>query len=175
MVTLGILSPGTLRKSPEQRCAGALAGSGPFVLDRVALNEEVRLSARTGYAWASQLAAHKGVPRIRELTFAIVTDPSARHGSLFSGQLDADLQVLQQDQRSFGRRGPGCCPPPVPASCSRCCRTSRGPLMQAAAVVLAAYTFTFAAFTVLPADPVQIMIGPQNGVDEARVAALRTE
>ncbi|MEU7691134.1 ABC transporter substrate-binding protein [Microbispora hainanensis] len=106
MVTLGMLSPGTLRKTPEQRCAGGIAGSGPYVLGRVALNEEVRLSARTGYAWASALAANRGVPRVRELTFAIVTDPSARHGSLLSGQLDADLQVLQQDQRSFGDRGP---------------------------------------------------------------------
>ncbi|WP_344318016.1 ABC transporter substrate-binding protein [Acrocarpospora pleiomorpha] len=106
MVTLGMLSPGTLGKTPEQRCAGGLAGSGPYVLGRVALNEEVRLSARTGYAWASKLAAHQGVPRVRALTFAIVTDPSARHGSLRSGQLDADLQVLQQDQRSFGERGP---------------------------------------------------------------------
>ncbi|WP_344749884.1 ABC transporter substrate-binding protein [Streptosporangium vulgare] len=104
--TLGMLSPVTLGKTPEQRCAGALAGSGPFVLGQVALNEEVRLFSRTGYAWASRLAAHRGAPRVRALTFAIVTDPSARHGSLFSGQLDADLQVLQQDQRSFGGHGP---------------------------------------------------------------------
>ncbi|MEU0485679.1 ABC transporter permease [Streptosporangium sp. NPDC006013] len=48
-------------------------------------------------------------------------------------------------------------------------------LTQAAAVVLAAYTLTFAAFNVLPADPVRIMMGPENGVDEARVAALRAE
>ncbi|WP_214104236.1 ABC transporter substrate-binding protein [Acrocarpospora catenulata] len=106
MVTLGMLSPGTLGKTPEQRCAGTLAGSGPFVLDRVALNEEVRLSARTGYAWASELATHRGAPRVRTLTFAIVTDPSVRHGSLLSGQLDADLQVLEQNQRSFGEQGP---------------------------------------------------------------------
>ncbi|GAA0819038.1 ABC transporter permease [Streptosporangium amethystogenes subsp. fukuiense] len=48
-------------------------------------------------------------------------------------------------------------------------------LTQAAAVVLAAYTLTFAAFDMLPADPVRIMMGPENGVDEARVAALRAE
>ncbi|WP_431904812.1 ABC transporter permease [Amycolatopsis thermoflava] len=46
---------------------------------------------------------------------------------------------------------------------------------QAAVVVLAAYTLTFAAFHLLPADPVRIMIGPENAVDEARVAALRAE
>lgn len=106
MVTLGMLSPGTLARSPEERCAGALAGSGPYVLERVALNEEVRLAARAEYAWASGLAGNKGAPRVRALTFAIVTDPSARHGSLRSGQLDVDLQVLQQDQPSFGGRGP---------------------------------------------------------------------
>ncbi|WP_190816708.1 ABC transporter permease [Saccharopolyspora pogona] len=44
---------------------------------------------------------------------------------------------------------------------------------QAAVVVLAAYTLTFAAFYLLPADPVRIMIGPENAIDEARVAALR--
>ncbi|UMP06910.1 ABC transporter permease [Amycolatopsis sp. EV170708-02-1] len=46
---------------------------------------------------------------------------------------------------------------------------------QATVVVLAAYTLTFAAFYLLPADPVRIMIGPENVVDEARVAALRAE
>lgn len=44
---------------------------------------------------------------------------------------------------------------------------------QAVIVVLAAYTLTFAAFYLLPADPVRIMIGPENAVDEARVAELR--
>ncbi|GAB1511034.1 ABC transporter substrate-binding protein [Actinophytocola sp. KF-1] len=102
MVTLGLLSPDTLARPPEKRCAGTLTGSGPFVLDEVALNEEVRLTARDGYAWASDLATHRGTPRVRTLVFAIVTDASARHGSLVSGQLDADLQVLQQDEASFG-------------------------------------------------------------------------
>lgn len=106
MATLGLLSPSTLERTAQERCAGTLVGSGPFVLDRVALNEEVGLSARTGYAWASDLATHPDTPRIRKLTFAIVTDPSARHGSLFSGQLDADLQVLQQDEPSFSDQGP---------------------------------------------------------------------
>jgi peptide/nickel transport system substrate-binding protein len=106
MVTLGLLSRTTLAETPEQRCAGALTGSGPFVLDEVALNEQVRLTAREGYAWASDLATHQGTPRVRTLVFAIVTDPSARHGSLVSGQLDADLQVLQQDEASFGGQGP---------------------------------------------------------------------
>ncbi|GAB1511036.1 ABC transporter permease [Actinophytocola sp. KF-1] len=44
---------------------------------------------------------------------------------------------------------------------------------QAVVVVLAAYTLTFVAFSLLPADPVRIMIGPENAVDEARVAELR--
>jgi peptide/nickel transport system substrate-binding protein len=106
MVTLGLLAPKTLAETPEKRCAGTLTGSGPFVLDDVALNEEVRLTARDGYAWASDLATHQGTPRVRTLVFAIVTDASARHGSLVSGQLDADLQVLQQDEASFGDQGP---------------------------------------------------------------------
>ncbi len=106
MVTLGMLSRKTLAETPEKRCAGTLTGSGPFVLDDVALNEEVRLTAREGYAWASDLATHRGTPRVRTLVFAIVTDPSARHGSLVSGQLDADLQVLQQDEASFDGQGP---------------------------------------------------------------------
>ncbi|WP_039791035.1 ABC transporter substrate-binding protein [Amycolatopsis sp. ATCC 39116] len=105
MVTLGMLSPETLAETPEKRCAGTLTGSGPFVLDEVALNEEVRLTAREGYAWAGDLATHQGTPRVRTLVFAIVTDPSARHGSLVSGQLDADLQVLQQDEASFSGNG----------------------------------------------------------------------
>ncbi|WP_232327587.1 ABC transporter permease [Herbidospora yilanensis] len=48
-------------------------------------------------------------------------------------------------------------------------------LLQAVAVVLAAYTLTFAVFSVLPADPVRIMMGPENTRDEAQVAALRAE
>ncbi|WP_157556134.1 ABC transporter substrate-binding protein [Herbidospora yilanensis] len=106
MVTIGMLSPATLKKTPDERCAGELVGSGPYVLGKIAFNEEVRFTARAGYAWPSKLATNQGAPRVRALNFAIVTDPSARHGSLVSGQIDADLQVLQQDQASFGETGP---------------------------------------------------------------------
>jgi peptide/nickel transport system substrate-binding protein len=105
MVTLGLLAPATLALAPERRCAGELIGSGPFVVDEVVPNEEIRLTARSGYTWPSAADDHRGAPRITTLTFAVMTDASARHGSLVSGQLDVDTQVLPQDEPAFGAGG----------------------------------------------------------------------
>ena len=97
-VTLGLLAPATLDADPDGRCAGELTGSGPYTLDTVVLNEEIRLAARADYAWPSAVSTHSGPPRVGSLVFAVTTDAGARHGSLVSGQLDVDLQVLPQDE-----------------------------------------------------------------------------
>ncbi|MFF0341724.1 ABC transporter substrate-binding protein [Kribbella sp. NPDC004875] len=105
MVTLGLLSTRTLSLDSKRRCAGELVGSGPFVLKSVDENEEIKLVRRDGYDWAGAQAKHMGPAHLAELDFSIVPDASARHGSLASGQLDVDTQVLQQDERSFGTGG----------------------------------------------------------------------
>jgi peptide/nickel transport system permease protein len=46
---------------------------------------------------------------------------------------------------------------------------------QAVVVLWAAYTLGFVLFFLLPSDPVRIMIGPENAVDEAQIAVLRAE
>lgn len=102
MVTLGLLSPDNLALDSRRRCAGELVGSGPFVLDEVSANREITLDRRDDYDWASSLAAHDGPARTSRVVFSVVPDAGARHGSLESGQIDVDTQVLQQDEPGFG-------------------------------------------------------------------------
>lgn len=101
MVTLGLLSPKTLAADAAARCAGSIVGSGPFTVAGQVQNESVTLAARKDFAWGSALATHQGAPLVDRLEFRIVTDASSRHGSLLSGSLDVDTQVLPQDQKSL--------------------------------------------------------------------------
>lgn len=102
MVTLGLLAPSTLEATPAERCAGELVGSGPFVVDSVTAQREAVLERRDDYAWASERLDHDGPAALRTVRFTVTPDASVRHGSLTSGQIGVDTQVLPQDEAAFG-------------------------------------------------------------------------
>ncbi|WP_406294322.1 ABC transporter substrate-binding protein [Embleya sp. NBC_00888] len=100
-MSLGLLSPATLAKTPEQRCQGDLVGSGPFTLRSYKPNQSVELAKRTGYGWGSSLFAHQGEAYLDRLVFKIVPESGVRAGSLESGQVDAISDVQPQDEARF--------------------------------------------------------------------------
>lgn len=99
-ITLGLLSPDTLAKTPEERCAGDLIGSGPFVYGDVDPQQSIQLTKREDYDWPSALADHEGPAHLDEVVFQMVPEASVRTGSLQSGQVQgaANLQAVDQDQ-----------------------------------------------------------------------------
>lgn len=104
-MSLGLLSPATLKRTAEERCQGALVGSGPFSVKRFEHNRQVRIEARTDYAWPSTLAEHKGRAWLDAIEFHILPESGVRLGSLLSGQIDVNTSVPVQDEAVLEAQG----------------------------------------------------------------------
>lgn len=101
-VNMGVLSPNTyLEKTPEERCLGDLAGSGPFVLESFVPAQEVTVVRRDDYAWPSPNALHEGAAYLDRITFRVVAEASQRVGGLTAGVLDAFFNVPSQDEETL--------------------------------------------------------------------------
>lgn len=95
--TLAPLAPATLARTPEERCQGALIGTGPFVIDQVVKNDKIVLKRRADYQWASPNAEHQGPAWLDQITFQTVSEGSVRVGSLISGQVGAIEEIPTED------------------------------------------------------------------------------
>ncbi|MDR0210518.1 MAG: ABC transporter substrate-binding protein [Pseudomonas putida] len=104
-MSLGLLSPATLKRSAEERCQGALVGSGPFTVNRFEHNKVVRIDARPDYAWPSSLAGHQGRAWLDAIEFHILPESGVRLGSLLSGQIDVNTSVAVQDESVLQAQG----------------------------------------------------------------------
>ncbi|MGW5076243.1 ABC transporter substrate-binding protein [Rhodococcus sp. NPDC004095] len=96
-VQLGFLSDTDVAKTAEQRCAGNLSGTGPFVYESYVQDKSATLAKRAGYAWGSDVFAHDDEAYLDKIEFTIVPESGVRSGSLASGQLDAVSDALPQD------------------------------------------------------------------------------
>ncbi|AHH17856.1 putative ABC transporter, substrate-binding protein [Nocardia nova SH22a] len=85
---LALLSPASLRNTPQQRCQGGVVGSGPFVLDKYVPGESVSLSRRTGHHWGSALSKNTGEAYLDGVRVSYVAEDSVRTGDLVAGQID---------------------------------------------------------------------------------------
>ncbi|HKS14010.1 MAG TPA: ABC transporter substrate-binding protein [Pseudomonas sp.] len=104
-MSLGLLSPATLKHSAEERCQGALVGSGPFNVKSFEHNRLVRIESRPDYAWPSTLAEHKGRAWLDAIEFHILPESGVRLGSLLSGQIDVNTGVAVQDEAVLEAQG----------------------------------------------------------------------
>ncbi|WP_437883790.1 ABC transporter substrate-binding protein [Pseudomonas sp. LRF_L74] len=97
-MSLGLFARDTLQRSAEERCQGALIGSGPFTLTGFQHNQSVRLQHRADYAWPSSLAGHQGRAWLDGLEFLVIPESGVRLGSLLSAQIDVNTSVAVQDE-----------------------------------------------------------------------------
>ncbi|TDW24187.1 ABC transporter substrate-binding protein [Kribbella kalugense] len=103
---LGVVAAATLAKTPDQRCQGAIVGSGPFVLRSYRPNQEVVVvGGREGYDWAPASATHHGQAYLDKIDVTFVPESGTRTGSLASGQVDVIGNVLPQDEPRFDGNG----------------------------------------------------------------------
>ncbi|MBO1332649.1 ABC transporter substrate-binding protein [Streptomyces sp. VRA16 Mangrove soil] len=103
--SLGLLSPKTLKRTPQERCRGEIAGSGPFTLDSYRPNSSVSLTRRSGYHWGSTRWKHEGDAYVKRVDYQIVPESTTRSGSLSAGRLDAVTPVAPQDAERFTQGG----------------------------------------------------------------------
>ncbi|MFF2775369.1 ABC transporter substrate-binding protein [Streptomyces sp. NPDC058052] len=135
--SLGLLSPASLRRTPEERCTGPLVGSGPFTLKTYTPDTSVELERRGDYAWGSSLWKSPGAARLDGITFRIVPESGVRSGSLTSGQVDAVAGVAPQDEALLkgqkvsvvGRANPGV---PVALSANTASPVAKDPAVRRA-------------------------------------------
>jgi peptide/nickel transport system substrate-binding protein len=102
--SLGILSPVTVAKSDDERCA-AVIGSGSFVIESYVHDESIVLAKRAGYAWGSSLWQQPGEAHLDRVEFRIVPESGVRVGSLVSGEVDAIGNIAQQDEALLAASG----------------------------------------------------------------------
>ncbi|MCO5995607.1 ABC transporter substrate-binding protein [Actinoallomurus rhizosphaericola] len=103
--SLGIVAEATTRKTPQQRCAEGVVGSGPFVLSKYVPNQEIALAKRRGYAWGSSLWRRPGEAYLDRLVFRILPESGVRTGALQSGQVDAIGSVGRADEAALKASG----------------------------------------------------------------------
>ncbi|GAA4611866.1 ABC transporter substrate-binding protein [Actinoallomurus liliacearum] len=103
--SLGIVAESSTRKSPQQRCAQGVAGSGPFVLAKYAPNQEITLARRRGYAWGSSLWRKQGEAYLDRLVFKVLPESGVRTGALQSGQVGAIGSVGRSDEAALRASG----------------------------------------------------------------------
>jgi peptide/nickel transport system substrate-binding protein len=102
--SLGLLSPASVARTDDQRCAGVI-GSGPFVLASYVKNQSTVLTKRPGYTWGSSLFTHPGEAYLDKAEFRVVPESGVRTGSLQSGEVDAIASIGPQDEQPLQGAG----------------------------------------------------------------------
>ncbi|MEE2040007.1 ABC transporter substrate-binding protein [Nocardiopsis sp. CT-R113] len=101
-MSLGLVSPASLASTtPEERCQGEFAGSGPFTVEDYTPDQHVILTGRDDYDQASSRSSHTGPTRLDGVEFRIMPEAGVRTGALLSGQVDAIADIPPQDEARF--------------------------------------------------------------------------
>jgi peptide/nickel transport system substrate-binding protein len=95
--TFAMLSESTMRLTPDERCAGSLIGTGPFVLDDFTLDQSAHITRREGYDWPSSVADHTGDAYLDSIAFQFAPVSNVRAGALASGQVHVASPIEPQD------------------------------------------------------------------------------
>ncbi|SNT49838.1 ABC transporter substrate-binding protein [Rhodococcoides kyotonense] len=103
---LGIIAPETITtKTPEDRLAFGVIGSGPFVIDEVVPDQKIVVSRRDDYEWSSPKNDHTGPAYLDQVTFQILPEDLVRTGALLSGQIQVSTTIPSNDVDSIRGQG----------------------------------------------------------------------
>lgn len=98
---LGIISPRSFGSSQLKSGGKAVAGTGPFVLDRYARGQDIRFVRNPAYNWAPSTAGHQGPAYLDEVTYRFLPESSVRTGALSSGEVDVIEGISGEDAGLF--------------------------------------------------------------------------
>ncbi|MGC0366811.1 peptide/nickel transport system substrate-binding protein [Rhodococcus sp. 27YEA15] len=103
---LGIIAPETINtKTPEERLAQGVIGSGPFVISNVVQDQKIEVERRDDYQWSSPKNAHKGAAYLDGITFQILPENGVRTGALLSDQIQVATTVPSNDSENIKAQG----------------------------------------------------------------------
>lgn len=99
VIGAGIVSPEILELPYEEQCQiDTVIGSGPFVVDSVVPEQEVKLVAREDYDWAPPSFEHQGRAYLDGIDIIVTPEASVRVGALTSGQADLIRKIDPFDE-----------------------------------------------------------------------------
>ncbi|MFD6513679.1 ABC transporter substrate-binding protein [Rhodococcus sp. NPDC060176] len=103
---LGIIAPETITtKTPEERLAQGVIGSGPFVISNVVQDQKIEVKRRDDYQWSSPKNAHQGPAYLDGITFQILPENAVRTGALLSDQIQVATTVPANDSENISAQG----------------------------------------------------------------------
>ncbi|WP_213880925.1 ABC transporter substrate-binding protein [Pseudomonas sp. dw_358] len=105
---LAIMAPESYTLTDAQRSAGAIIGTGPFLLKSYTPESNVQLVKRQGYAWPSANVQNKGDAHIDGVDIRYVPEDSVRNGQFIQGQVDVlwpRAPFSDVDQQLFKSKG----------------------------------------------------------------------
>lgn len=80
-------------------------GTGPFVLDSIEGNTEIRIVRRDDYNWPPASADHSGPAYLDSVTYIVSSEGSSRTGLLLSGQAHLARDILISDEQQLEDEG----------------------------------------------------------------------
>ncbi len=103
---LGIIAPETITtKTPEDRLAHGVIGSGPFVISNVVQDQKIEVKRRDDYQCSSAKNAHQGPAYLDGITFQIPPENAVRTGALLSDQIQVATTVPANDSENISGQG----------------------------------------------------------------------
>ncbi|MBN8953570.1 MULTISPECIES: ABC transporter substrate-binding protein [unclassified Rhizobium] len=99
--SIEIISPKSF-SSPQLKAGGpAIAGTGPFILDRYVKGQEIRFVKNRAYNWAPANAGHQGPAYLDEVVYRFLPESAVRTGALSSGQVHVIEGISGNDAALF--------------------------------------------------------------------------
>lgn len=102
-LTLGIVSPKSIREHGGDLCAGGpkLAGTGPFKFESYTQGQSAVYVRNPDYNWAPATKKHQGPAYLERVEYRFLPEAATRVGALLSGQVDIIEGVPSTDASRF--------------------------------------------------------------------------
>lgn len=97
---LGMISPRQIKEDPKSIAEHPI-GSGPFVLESYAREQNATFVKRKGYHWAPTVTRHEGEAYLDRIELSFVPEAMIRFSSLQSGQSDFTLDAPPQNSQAI--------------------------------------------------------------------------
>lgn len=97
-----IISPAAFDSADLKAGGPAIAGTGPFILERYVKGQEIAYRRNPDYNWAPPVAAHQGPAYLENVVYRFLPESSVRTGALVSGQVDVIEGISGNDADLFG-------------------------------------------------------------------------
>ena len=86
--SMGILSPASYERSPEERCTVGNASTAAYEVEEFVPFESITFVARPDYVATSERASHEGAAYLDRIELTFVNELNVRLGNITSGQSD---------------------------------------------------------------------------------------